>query len=485
MSEQSSGQQFSNDNLSVQCTYHPGCVIEMVVTTAPAACEAAYQKALKEVRKEISLPGFRKGHVPEEMVHKHFESQIERRTQNIVVFTAFEEAVRLVGREPFAKNSLRKTTVRKFSKETGAELLFEYEAFPKVPDIEIDSLKIEEPSVKLPTENDINEFYTRLRFLYCEKKPSSRQTVQEGDAIKIEIMQPSETAPKSGDFYVRRGLIPEWLYSTVAGMNVGETKEASIPASSAQAQPTVCTVKIVELFDCILPEENDSFAATVGAKTIEELKQKIGIRLEYDAKNAAQEKMRRQVRNELIRLYAFDLPQSLVEGETEARFQPYWESASKDPKSTLDKEAARKTFLEEVKRQFTCFFLFQPLFAKIKPTYTNAELMDELNYQASKVPVSQCVLHPKLKEEEIFDRLLSNIIIRQCEDYCIQQRLGITRPVLPKEEAHGNLEDIRNCTCHEDEESEELLAEGHSHECSCHREESEDTLSDAHSHECD
>jgi trigger factor len=429
----------------------------MLVTTTPAAFQASYHKAFKEVRKEISLPGFRKGHVPEDIVHKHFEPQVDRKTHDIVVITALNEAILLVGRDPFTKNSIRKTVVRKFSKDTGAEIFFEYEASPHIPDIEIKILKIEEPPTKLPTKKDIEEFYTRLRFLYCEKKAIENHSVCDGDAIKIEISHANEPASKESEFYVHHGLISEFLYAAVIGMHAGESKEITIPPQLAHAQPTVGTIKVTEVSECILPEENTLFATSVGASSIEDLKQKIGRRLEYDAKNAVQEKMRRQVRNELIRLYAFDLPQSLVEGETEARFLPYWESLPKDKKQSSDKEAIRKTFLDEVKRQFTCFFLFQPLFGKIKPSYTNAELMDELTYQSTRVPVTQCIFHPKLKEEEIFDRLLSNIILRQCKDYCIEQRLGILRPTLTQEETYEDLEDVRECSCTEEEAEDALV----------------------------
>lgn len=455
MSGEPSGHQFSSDTLSVQCIFRPGCVIELTVTTKPETTMAAYHKAVKEIRKEISLPGFRKGHVPEEMVHKHFEFRVERQMQGIVAQAAFEEACALVGRQPFAKNSLRKSAIRSCSKETGAEILFEYEASPQVPVVDINDMNLEAISAKLPSESDVEEFYTRLRYIYCEKRPIENRPIADGDAVKVEISHTAEASPASYDFHVRQGLIPEWLHPAIIGMNIGESKEVLLPPPSSKTPASSCTVKIVQIFECLLPEENDTFAQTVGAKSIDELRQSIRLRLEYDAKNLVQEKMRRQVRNELIRLYAFDLPQSLVEGETEVRFRPYWELVAKSGKTAPDKETLRKTFLEEVKRQFTCFFLLQPFFSKIKPSYTHAELMDELNYQTSKAHVTQCVLHPGLKEEEIFDRLLSNIIMRQCEDYCIEQRLGISPPVLARAQAHQNLEEVEAHSCHGEE-------------CSCH-----------------
>lgn len=436
----------------------------MVVTASPAACQAAYNKGCREVRKEISLPGFRKGHVPEEMVLRYFGPQVERRTHTTLLSTAFEEAIRLVDRKPFAKNSLRRATVRRFSKEKGGEILFEYESYPQVPTIEIEKLKIEAPAPKLPTDEDVEEFYTRMRMLYSQKKPAEHESVQDGDSVKIEFSHSPDLESKGGDFYVHKGLIPEWLYAPLLGMKASESKEIAVPPKSSHLPPSTCTVKLLQIFDCILPEENEAFTSSVGVKSIDELRNKIKARLEFDAKNAAQERMRRQVRNELIRTYAFDLPQSLVEGETDARFLPYWETASKESSKPLDKESMRKSFLEEVKRQFTIFFLLQPLFAKIKPSYTNAEVMDELNFQTTRVPVTQCVLHPKLKQEEIFDRLLSNIIMRQCEDYCIEQRLGISPPHLSQEQTHENLEDVRECAFEHEEG---------------------DTLSGAHSAECD
>ncbi len=446
MSEERSDRHFSSDTISVQSAYRPGCVIEMEVTVKPEAVQAAYQKAVKEVRKDISLPGFRKGHVPEELLHKHFEPQVMSRTQTIVTMTAFTEAVDLVGRQPFTKNSIRKSSLRSCSRDTGAEIHFEYEAAPHIPTVDISSLNIEEIPVKLPSEQDVEELYTRLRFLGCEKRPIEGQPVADGNAVKVAISAANADAPQVGEFFVHHGLIPEWLYSLIIGMNVEETKECSLPAPSPEKSPSSATVKILQIFECLVPEENDDFAKKMGAETIADLKRNIRVSLEYEAKRVAQEKMRRQVRNELIRLYAFDLPQSLVEGETEARFRPYWDSLSEEAKGSVDKEAMRKKFLDEVKRYFTCFLLLQPLFPKVKPSYTNAELMDELNYQATKIHASQSVLYPKLREEEVFDRLFANIIVRQCEDYCIEQRLGVT----PPRREQLQTPDIDPCLCHEE-----------------------------------
>ncbi len=435
----------------------------MIVKASPIACEASRQKALKEIRKEVSLPGFRQGHVPTEIVLKNYAPQVERHTKEITVSTAFEDAIKLVGRPPFSKNSLRKTTIKSISKESGAEIHFEYEATPIVPPIDIEKLHLEAVAPKLPSDQDVEHFFDWLLFSKSVQTPTEGRSPKEGDSIEIEISRTPDGPFESKKTFLRHGLIADWLFSSVLNMTPGESKEVTIPAQD-NAPASTAYLKLLQVFDCILPEQNDAFANSVGEKSIETLRSNVRARLEYDAKCAAQERMRRQVRNELIRLYAFDLPQSLVENETEGRFQTYWRHASSTKEGApLDKEAARKPFLEEVKRNLTCLLLLQQIFDEVKPSYTMSELTDEFRAQTTKTPPTQCVIHEKLEEKEVYNRLLSNIIIRQCEDYCIQKCLGLSLPTLAIEHACDESHDDTDYGCHE-EASEAHAAAA----CCCH-----------------
>ena len=458
MDEHTLEHRFADDTISVQCTYRPGCIVDMVVTVLPNASEAAFQKAIREIRKEVSLPGFRQGHVPNDIVMKNFGSQIDRRFRELCLMTAFDDAVKLVGRAPFAKNSLRKATPRSLSRENGGEIAYEYEASPVVPPIDMEQLHLEPVQPKLPTDEEVEHVVDWLCFSKAEQKPAEGRTPKDGDGIEVELSRNAEGPFESKRLYCRQGVLPEWLYDTVLGMNLGDIKETTMPIQG-NAPASQVFVKLVQVFDCALPELNDAFATSVGEPSVDVLRHNIRARLEYDAHQSAQERMRRQVRNELIRLYAFDLPQSLVENETESRFQNYWKMLTqKEESSSLDKETVRKPFLEEVKRHLTCLMLLQQLFDKVQPTYTMRELTEELRTQTTKVPPAQCVIHGQLEEKEVYNRLLSNIVIKQCEDYCIQQRLGITPPKLEAtgaaaEPSPGVPHDCcheEGCHCHEE-----------------------------------
>jgi trigger factor len=442
---------FSDANISVECTYRPGCIIDITVKVSPAACEAARQKAIKEIRKEVSLPGFRHGHVPTDIVIQHYGSHIEKHFREIVTCTAFEDAVKLVKRAPFAKNSIRKARVVSVSKDMGAEIQYEYESEPLVPTIDISQLNLEPVLPKPPSDEEVNRVYDWLLYSKSEHRLVEGRGPQEGDAVEVGISHKADGPFEPKTLYFRDKAIADWLYATIAGLNIGETKETLIPAQGTSQAMTVY-VQLMHVYECIFPEQNDAFAQSVGEPSLELLRQHIRSRLEHDAQRAAQERMRRQVKNELIRLYAFDLPQSLVENETEMRFRPYLESLSttQDP-ATVDKEALRKPFLEEVKRHLTCFLLFQPMFHDVKPSYSMRELTEELTAQTTKVAPAQCVIHGKMEEKEMYNRLLSNIVMRQCEDYCIYKRLGIAAPVLEQEKASEGTPQNEGCCHHEGE----------------------------------
>ena len=397
----------------------------MIVTVSPTACQAARQKALKEVRKEASLPGFRQGHVPESMVLKHFNPQLIRKTQAILMSTAFDAAIKLNGRNPFTSNSLKKATLQKSSKETGAELLFIYEAAPKVPSIRIEELQLSKADPKPVSEEQVQEQCDWWRLQMKKTSPAEDRPYRDGDVASIILSDPSKSANEGQEIPVGPKA-PDWLVSALAGMRVGESKEVPYPAPGGGSVGMV-RVLLCKLFDCIIPEENDDFAKQCGKSSLGEFRAHVQEVLESGEREQAQERMRRQVRNELIRLYAFDLPQSLVEKGTEERFQSYWSSLPGEEKANANKETLRKPFLDEVKRHFTCLLLLEPLFPTVKPAYTQRQLTEEFLKQNRLSPELRAI-HNALSEEETVSRLLTEIALRQCEDYCIEQHLGIPPP---------------------------------------------------------
>jgi trigger factor len=84
--------QFQNENMTVDLKRDPGCLIRLDISLSPLATQAAYQKALKTVNKEVSIPGFRKGKAPQTLILKNYSQHVDREWRELLLNTAFGEA---------------------------------------------------------------------------------------------------------------------------------------------------------------------------------------------------------------------------------------------------------------------------------------------------------------------------------------------------------------------------------------------------------
>ena len=153
---------FQNDNIQTNVKKLPGCRILLDVTVSPKAVAAAREKAVAAVRKKISLPGFRKGKAPDSMIRDKYAKSIDKESEDILLNTTFDEAIKLINIFPFNRNSVKSASVKSLSKEEGAKISYEYECAPHIPTISPNSLKIKNVEIKPVTEQQIERTIQNL-----------------------------------------------------------------------------------------------------------------------------------------------------------------------------------------------------------------------------------------------------------------------------------------------------------------------------------
>jgi len=134
--------EYKNDNLHVKASREPGSRVKLQIDVSPLASQAAYKKAIKNVNKEVTMPGFRKGKAPDNYIVQNYKSHVDQEWKDVLVNIAFQEAIDLVKIYPFGKNSVQRPTIKEASPENGASIVIEYEAEPEVPEVKIDELTV-------------------------------------------------------------------------------------------------------------------------------------------------------------------------------------------------------------------------------------------------------------------------------------------------------------------------------------------------------
>lgn len=132
--------------------------------------KAAEQVALKKLSKTVKVNGFRKGHVPLEVVKKNVDP-------NALAQETLENALSRAVAESFIENKLQalerpEVGVKKFVPGESLEFTAEADVLPKVKLGDYKKLKATEKKISV-AKKDVDEVVERIRKSMAEKKKSS------------------------------------------------------------------------------------------------------------------------------------------------------------------------------------------------------------------------------------------------------------------------------------------------------------------------
>lgn len=437
----SSEKTFQNDNLSVSLTREPGSLVVLDIHVQPIATVAAWHKAIKNINKEVSLPGFRKGHAPEAMVLKNFGRHVDQEWHEIVIQTAFSEAVDLTKAFPYRKEGIRRPKLKSISRDEGAELVVEYEAIPEVPSIDITNVKLEPIAKKDVTEEQTQKAIEDIRFQHAEWTPVTDRPAQEGDYVTVDIHSLESEKPdllfEDTRFKIEDEHMGKWMRDLVLGLNVGDSVEGETKQEKKKTDPTYdssfkstkCRITIKAIETAFLPEIDEAFAEKLKVKNVDDLKHKVNEQLDKMALEEQQTAMREQLSHQLVSNYHFELPKSLVEPDMKRSSQQAVKRVRAHQKEGEDltkeaQEAAEKA-AKNVEESYRLFFLLRKVANDQNIEVGQDEIMYELIRQMYAAPHQERIISPKDDPQESRARIYAYLLERKAKDWLIDQALGV------------------------------------------------------------
>ena len=301
-----------------------------VEVDAPAV-DAAYNAVTHEFHKQARLPGFRPGKSPLHLVVKAFTAQIDSEVKRKLLSESYRQAIaeqklRVVGQPDIEEIQFARGQPYQFAVtlETAPEFeLPEYKGLP---------VKREMPVV---TEEDIQRALNVLREQRAVYTDVDRE-VKVGDFVVVNYTGTCDGRPITETAPTARGLTEKksfWLHvqkdsfipgftQQLIGAKAGEKRTVTVdfPAQSVAPQLSgkqgVYEVEIVQVKEKSLPAANDEFARSYGAEDLA----KLGAGVEADLQNELNHKIKRSVRDQLVRellnRVKCELPESIVLSET-------------------------------------------------------------------------------------------------------------------------------------------------------------------------
>lgn len=415
----------THKDIHVQVHHKPACRIELEVKTSAEMVKEARKNAVKIISKEVSLPGFRKGKAPEEIILKKFPGDVEKQLHKSLADLAFVAAQK-VAKVPVLNNNSPISFDLKKQSEEGAELLFTFETEPQIP--VVDPAKFSAKPVERPevAEKQIEEAIRQMRFFYAQWTPVDSRPIRDGDYIMIDLDTfEGETVQRVFHhirFEVSKERMANWMKKLVEGAKAGDVLDGmSEPDDKEDKEfhPKKVRITILKVEEATLPELNEEFAKKVGATDIEHMRKSITDLLNRQADDKVNNEIREQVNDFLIQAYDFELPQSLIETEKKHRFN----QLAQDQKFKNDwakwSQEERKKFEEKMSAESAqavrLFYLSRKIVQDAKIPVTHQEVQSE----AISVYQSHGArnIDPNQLPKEVYALALSKVILAKAQDF--------------------------------------------------------------------
>lgn len=287
--------------------------------------QRSYERTLKRLAREVSLPGFRKGKVPVQMVIARLGEDYVR-SQTLEDFLPEWYDAALHDTEVDAV-SMPELDMKPLSLEEPYSFTAKVQVLPTPTLGEYKGLSVPKRVAEV-TDEQVASQLAMVQERFASLKPADERPVQDGDFVVVDITASSDGEPIEGaaatDYMVQVGsgqFIPGFE-DNLTGLKVGEHKEFTVtfPADyqveELQDKPADFVVDVKEIKEKVTPELSDDFAKDVSEfETLDELNADVRERLEKSQALAVEREFRSRTVDAAVANATFSVPPAMVERE--------------------------------------------------------------------------------------------------------------------------------------------------------------------------
>jgi trigger factor len=304
---------------------------EIHIQLEPQALKDAYSKVSQKYANAVSVPGFRKGYAPLDVVRLRYKEEIKNEVLREVLPTAVSEAIQEHGLQPLAEPQLHIDDVENI-KVNGSEpiaLHVHVEIMPEIPEPKYEGLEVTR-RVKPVEDGEVEDLIANRLQQEQALIPIDDRPSEIGDTVIADLEGTFEGDPtgdpiRADDLEVKLGdeVIEKSFTKNLVGVKQDEEKEFTVSypedfSSAALAGKTVhYKAKIKSVGKMEAPELNDEWAKSLdeGYKSLGDLRKKLRADLETYAKSEADMRVRNNAIAKLIEENPFEVPNTLIESQ--------------------------------------------------------------------------------------------------------------------------------------------------------------------------
>jgi len=304
---------------------------EIHITIEPATLKQVYGKVSDKYARAASVPGFRKGYAPLDVVRLRYKDEIKNEVLQQVLPSAVTEAIQEHGIQPLAEPHLHIDDVENV-KVNGSQpvvLHAHVEVMPEIPDPNYEGVEVTR-SVRPVEDSEIEDIIANRLSQEAALIPVEDRPAEIGDTVIADLEGRFEDDPEgdpitADDLEVKLGdeVIERSFTENLQGVRADEEKEFTVYYPDEFSSPALAgktihyKARIKSVGRTETPEASDDWAKSLdeGYESLADLRKKLRVDLETLAKSDADARVRNSAIAKLIEQNAFEVPDVLVDSQ--------------------------------------------------------------------------------------------------------------------------------------------------------------------------
>lgn len=296
---------------------------ELEIEISTEDFEAAIEKAYLKARKNIAMPGFRKGKAPRKLIEKEYGEQVFfEDAVNLLYAPVVNGAVEESGLELVTRPEVEVTEI---SKENGVKLKATCITKPEVEVKDYKGIEVEKV-VNPVTDEDINKQLDALREKNVTVETVDDRAAENGDDVVIDFEGFKDDVAfeggKAEDFTLSLGsgqFIPGFE-DQIVGHNAGEDFDINVTfpdeyqVKELAGAPAVFKIKLKSISKKVMPElDDDMVKDSTEFDTVDEYKADVKKKLEEANEKHADSEVEAKIFDKVIENMTAEIPQVMFD----------------------------------------------------------------------------------------------------------------------------------------------------------------------------
>ncbi len=301
--------------------------------------QTKYDTVVKNLARTVNIPGFRKGKIPRQILVQRLGSgYVKAAALEELLKDSIEDAIKQENIDSIGNIGLRSSfdeLVQVFIPGVPLTFLAAVDVPPTVELGEISAIAVQAEEV-LYDPQQVEDWLEERREQQATLVPVEDRPAEVGDVaiVDYQAYRQSKEAGTHGeaiteivstDFKIEldEGRFVAGIVEGIIGMSLDENKDIlasfpeDYPLESVAGETVIFDITLKELKTRELPELNDEFADEISEfETLAELRESLEKRYQEEAQAQTDENIEKAIVSELIKICAVDLPDTLIQEET-------------------------------------------------------------------------------------------------------------------------------------------------------------------------